>query len=43
VKLNVQGQDLAIVYTGKIESADTMKGKVAFGDLGEGTWSAKKK
>ncbi len=43
VKLNVQGQDLTIVYTGKIESADTMKGKAAFGDLGEGTWTAKKK
>jgi hypothetical protein len=42
-RLNVQGQDIVIVYTGKIESADTMKGKVAFGDLGEGTWTAKKK
>lgn len=43
VKLNVQGQDLTIVYSGKIESADTMKGKAVFGEMGEGTWTAKKK
>jgi hypothetical protein len=29
-------------YTGTIESAKKMKGKVEFGDLGEGTWTATK-
>ena len=43
VKVNAQGQDLTIVYTGKIESKDSMKGTVVLGELGEGTWTGKRK
>lgn len=43
IKVNVQGQDLTIVYTGKIENKDSMKGTVMLGDLGEGTWTGKRK
>lgn len=43
VKVNAQGQDLTIVYTGMIENKDTMKGKVVLGELGEGTWTGKRK
>jgi hypothetical protein len=43
IKINAQGQDLTIVYTGKIESKDSMKGTVALGELGEGSWTGKRK
>jgi hypothetical protein len=43
IKVNAQGQDLTITYTGKIESKDSMKGTAALGDLGEATWTAKRK
>lgn len=43
IKVNAQGQDLTITYTGKVENKDSMKGTVALGDLGEGTWTAKRK
>jgi hypothetical protein len=43
IKVNAQGQDLTIVYTGTIESKDSMKGKVVLGELGEGTWTGKRK
>jgi hypothetical protein len=43
VKVNAQGQDITINYTGTIENKDSMKGNAAFGDLGEGTWTAKRK
>jgi hypothetical protein len=33
---------LTVTYTGKVEGKDAMKGKVALGELGEGTWTAKK-
>jgi hypothetical protein len=36
------GNAVKVTYTGTIEK-DTMKGTVTFGDLGEGTWSGKKK
>jgi hypothetical protein len=42
-KINAQGQDLTVTYTGKIDGKDSMSGKVALGELGEGTWTAKKK
>jgi hypothetical protein len=42
VKVNAQGQDLEITYTGKVEGPASMKGKVQLGGLGEGNWSAKK-
>ena len=43
IKINAQGQDLTIEYAGKIESKDSMKGTVKLGELGEGTWTAKRK
>lgn len=43
IKINAQGQDLTLTYSGKIESKDTMKGTVQLGELGEGTWTAKRK
>jgi len=43
IKVNAQGQDLTIVYTGTIESKDSMKGTVMLGELGEGTWTGKRK
>jgi hypothetical protein len=36
------GNAVKVTYTGTVEK-DTMKGTVAFGDLGEGTFTAKKK
>jgi hypothetical protein len=35
-------QDVTVTYTGKVEGAGSMKGKVQLGDFGEGTWTAKK-
>ncbi len=42
IKVNVQGQDMEVVYTGKIESATAMKGTAKLGELGDATWTAKK-
>ena len=42
VKVNAQGQDLSITYTGKIDG-NSMKGTASFGELGEGTWTGKRK
>jgi hypothetical protein len=36
------GQSGVAHYTGKIEGPTKMSGKVAFGDLGDGTWTAAK-
>jgi hypothetical protein len=43
IKINAQGQELTIEYSGKIESKDSMKGTVKLGELGEGTWTGKRK
>jgi hypothetical protein len=43
IKINAQGQDLTLEYAGKIESKDSMKGTVKLGELGEGTWTGKRK
>lgn len=43
IKVNAQGQDLTITYTGKIENKDSMKGTAALGELGEATWTGKRK
>ena len=43
IKVNVQGTDLSVVYTGTVDTASAMKGTVTLGDLGEGTFTAKKK
>jgi hypothetical protein len=42
VKINAQGQDLTVTYTGKVEDKDNMKGTVSLGEFGEGTWTAKR-
>jgi hypothetical protein len=43
IKVNAQGQDLTLEYAGKIETKDSMKGTVKLGELGEGTWTGKRK
>ena len=43
IKVKPQGQDLEVTYTGKVDAKDHMTGKVSFGGMGEGTWTAKKK
>lgn len=43
IKISAQGQELTLIYSGKIESKDSMKGTVQLGELGEGTWTAKRK
>ena len=40
-KVNAQGTDLAITYSGTVEG-DTIKGKVSLGELGEGSFTGKK-
>jgi hypothetical protein len=34
---------MTITYSGKIENKDSMKGTAALGELGEATWTAKRK
>jgi opacity protein-like surface antigen len=41
IKVNAQGQDLEIEYTGKVDGA-SMSGKVVLGTFGEGTFTGKK-
>jgi hypothetical protein len=43
VAADVQGTKLQLTYTGTIESKDSMKGKLSLGELGDGTFSAKRK
>ena len=38
----VEGNAITVTYTGTVDGS-TMKGKVALGDMGEGTFTAKKK
>jgi hypothetical protein len=38
-----EGNKIRIQYSGTIEGAAAMKGTARFGDLGEGTWSGKKR
>jgi len=40
--VDAQGNMLDFVYTGTIESKDTLKGKVSIVGLGEGTFTAKR-
>ena len=39
---NMQGQEITISYTGKVEG-DSIAGTVEFGSFGSSTWSAKRK
>jgi hypothetical protein len=40
-KVNAQGTDLAITYSGTVEG-NSIKGKVSLGELGEGSFTGKK-
>jgi hypothetical protein len=40
--VSMEGNTVTVTYSGTVEK-DTMKGKVAFGDMGEGTFTGKKK
>ena len=42
VEADIQGQAVKVVYSGTVEK-DTMKGKVVLGELGEGTFTGKRK
>lgn len=42
IDVSLEGNALHILYSGTVEK-DSMKGKVSFGDLGEGTFTAKRK
>jgi|HigsolmetaAR201D_1030396.scaffolds.fasta_scaffold05928_2 hypothetical protein len=39
--LSAQGMELTVTYSGTVEG-DTIKGKVSYGDMGEGTFTGKK-
>jgi len=41
IKVSIQGQDLQIDYAGAVDG-DNMKGKVKFGEIGEGTFTGKR-
>ena len=41
--VQAEGQSLAVVYRGTIESPDDLKGTVTFGSLGSGTFTAKRR
>lgn len=40
LEVSVEEQRMAVTYTGTLDAGGKMKGKVQFGELGEGTWSA---
>ena len=40
--INAQGQEIPLTYAGAVDG-DAMKGKVKFGEMGEGTFTGKKK
>ena len=41
--LSQGGDSIEIKYEGEVQADGTMKGKVAFGTMASGTWTAKKK
>jgi hypothetical protein len=43
VAANVQGNAIELSFVGTIENKDSMKGKVSFAGLGEGTFTGKRK
>ena len=43
VAASVQGNAITLTFTGTVEDANSMKGKVSFSGLGEGTFTAKRK
>ncbi len=42
IVFNMQGQDMTITYTGKIDG-DAMSGAIEFGGYGSSTWTAQKR
>jgi hypothetical protein len=42
IKIKAQDQDATINYTGTVDGDGTMKGTVSLGDIGSGTWTAKR-
>ncbi len=42
-KVDYQGQNFEITYEGKIEDKDTMRGTVKMSEIGEGTWTGKRR
>ena len=42
IKVQAQGQEATINYSGTVEKDGTMKGTVNLGELGSGTWTAKR-
>jgi hypothetical protein len=42
-KIDAQGQQLEVTYTGKVEGKDSMKGTVKLAEFAEGTWTASRK
>ena len=42
IKVQAQGQEGTIKYTGTVEKDGTMKGTVDLGEIGSGTWTAKR-
>ena len=43
VAASVQGNSLTVIFTGTVDDANSMKGKVSFAGLGEGTFTGKRK
>jgi len=41
--ITVEGNSLSVTYSGTVEDNNTMKGKVNFAGMGEGTFTAKRK
>ena len=42
VSVNMQGNEIALVYTGALEADGTLKGTVDLGGMAGGTWTGKK-
>lgn len=42
LSISPQGEAITLTYTGKVESATRMTGKVVIGSFGEGKWTAVK-
>jgi hypothetical protein len=43
VSANVQGNAVTLAFAGTVEDANSMKGKVSFAGMGEGTFTGKRK
>jgi hypothetical protein len=42
IKIQAQGEEVTITYTGTVEKDGTMKGTAKLGDVGSGTWTGKR-